>query len=131
MRKTSRNNAIIRRLAWCLAISVASWHCGNGSPVAPDQVSPASADSAGVAVISGQIYTSVGPKYPVISGAVVEVNEADGSSVIVESDAAGLYRIPVRRGAVTATVSKAGYQPKQWQFDLTSDTVLNFGLDPQ
>jgi hypothetical protein len=79
--------------------------------------------------ISGRVYASAGPLYTAIGHAVVEVNEADGSSATVASDADGLYEISVQRGSITITASREGYEAKQWQFDLLNDMVLNFSLN--
>ena len=116
-------------LGICLLIVLALCGCG-GSPTAPDVVQrpPESVD---VATISGRIYVGGGAVQNPIAGASVEINEADGTSATVVSDAEGFYRMTARRGSVTVTASKAGYEAKEWQFDLLSDTVLNFSLSPE
>ena len=119
-----------RRGLWLLTVALAGYGCG-GSLAGPDPVQQTSQPAADLAEISGRIYSSVGPMYPSIANAVVEVNEADGSSATVVSDADGFYRISARRGSVTITASKEGYEAKQWQFDLLNDTVVNFSLTPQ
>ncbi len=81
-------------------------------------------------MISGQVYANAVGDRPIV-GARVDVNQADGSSTSVATDADGAYRISVRRGSVTITASSEGYEAKQWQFDLLNDTVLNFSLTPQ
>jgi hypothetical protein len=113
----------------CLVVLLAVWGCG-GSLTAPDPIQQRPEPAADVATISGRIYAS-GPVQPPIGDATVEVNEADGSSATVVTDADGFYRISARRGSVTITASKDGYEAKQWQFDLLNDTVLNFSLNPR
>lgn len=119
------------RVAFCLlTAALAGSGCG-GSLAASNPIQPTSQPVADVATISGRIYASVGPLYASIGDAVVVVNEADGSSATVASDADGFYKISARRGSVTVTASKEGYEAKQWQFDLLNDTVVNFSLTPQ
>jgi hypothetical protein len=118
------------RLHACLLIvTLANWSCG-GSLTGPDtpQPSPAPED---VATISGQVYDNVTGADRAIPNALVEVNQADGSSVTATTNSSGVYRISVRRGAITITASSDGYESTQWQFDLANDTVLNFGLTPR
>ena len=115
---------------WALMIAIASCGCGQ-SITAPDDVPPLSTAPAEFATLTGRVYASVGPMYPVIGGAVIEINESDGASRTVVSGGDGTYRISLRRGSVTVTASKDGFEPKQWQFDLITDTALNFSLDQQ
>jgi len=112
-----------------VAATLGCWGCGGGV-TAPDTM-PSQAAEVDRVTIRGQIYTSVGPEYPAIQNARIEVNEADGTNAIVTSIRDGSYLISVRRGSITITASKEGYEAKQWQFDLLSDLVLNFSLDPQ
>jgi ferric-dicitrate binding protein FerR (iron transport regulator) len=112
---------------WLLTMTFAG--CG-GSLSSPSAIPPAAQPTTDVAVISGQIYTNA-LGHPPLAAARVEVNVADGSSTSVASNADGAYRITVRRGSVTVTASKEGYEAKQWQFDLLNDTVVNFSLTPQ
>ncbi len=112
-----------------LTVSLAGSGCGE-SLTGPDRLPQSSEPAVDVATISGQIY-EIGPLYQAIGAAVVEVNEADGSSVRTASNAEGFYQISARRGTITITASKQGYEAKQWQFDLLKDTVLNFSLNPQ
>lgn len=112
-----------------LTLSLVCWGCG-GSPTAPDapqETIPADE----LATISGQIYDNVGGADRAIVEALVEVNPSDGSSIRAMTSASGAYRLTVRRGSVTVTASKDGYESTQWQFDLTNDIVLNFGLNPR
>lgn len=118
------------KVVFCLlTAALAASGCG-GSLTAPDALQQP-VPPADVAAISGRIYASDGPIYPPIADALVEVNEADGTSATTVSDANGFYRISVRRGSVTITASKDGYEAMQWQFDLLNDTVLNFSLSPR
>jgi hypothetical protein len=112
---------------WLLTVLVAG--CG-GSLNAPSAVPQLLQPAAEVSVISGQVYANAVGDRPIV-GARVDVNQADGSSTSVATDADGAYRISVRRGSVTITASSEGYEAKQWQFDLLNDTVLNFSLTPQ
>jgi hypothetical protein len=118
---------VAKGASWVLAVTLVG--CGgslNSPSPLPQRIQPA----GDVAVISGQVYAN-GPGDSPIAAARVEVNEADGSSTSVASAADGAYRVSVRRGSVTVTASKEGYEAKQWQFDLLNDTVLNFSLSPQ
>jgi hypothetical protein len=36
----------------------------------------------------------------------------------------------VTRGTISISAAKAGYETKRWEFELSSDTVLNFSLAP-
>ena len=110
-------------------LTVALAACGGGLS-APSAIQQPSAPAIEVAVITGHVYANAVGHLPIAS-ARVEVNAADGSSTSVASDAAGAYRISVRRGSVTITASREGYEAKQWQFDLLNDTVLNFSLNAQ
>jgi hypothetical protein len=114
---------------WLFALTFAAG-CG-GSLAGPTPIQQGLQPAAEVARISGRVYASVGPLYAPITSAVIEVNEADGSSVAVTSDADGFYQITARRGSVTITASCEGYEAKHWQFDLLNDTVLNFSLNPR
>jgi hypothetical protein len=119
---------VMTRIAlWLLAMTFAG--CG-GALSSPSAVPQAGQPTTDVAVISGQIYANALGHAP-LAAARVEVNAADGSSTSVASDADGAYRISVRRGSVTITASREGYEAKQWQFDLLNDTVLNFSLNAQ
>jgi hypothetical protein len=115
-----------RGASWVLMVTLVG--CG-GSLNSPSAV-PQRPQPTEHAVISGQIYANAQGHAP-IAASRVEVNEADGSSTSVASDADGAYRISVRRGSVTVTASREGYEAKQWQFDLLNDTVLNFSLSLQ
>ena len=118
------------RLSYCvLILALAGSGCG-GSLAAPDPIQPRADATADLVTISGWVYVTT-PADTAISNAVVVVNEADGSSAAVVTNGDGFYRISVHRGSVTITASKEGYEAKQWQFDLLSDTVLNFSLSPQ
>jgi FlaG/FlaF family flagellin (archaellin) len=115
---------------WLLAAILGSFACG-GSLAAPSPIPQAAQPAADVATISGRIYANDGSLYPPIRDALIEVNEADGTSGTVVTDAEGFYRISARRGSVTITASREGYEAKQWQFDLLNDMVLNFSLSPR
>ena len=118
----------MRRVAiWVAVIAVAG--CGgslNSPTPVPQRVQPA----AEVAVIVGHVYANAVGHHP-IAAARIDVNEADGTTTSVATDADGAYRIAARRGSVTITATKQGYEAKQWQFDLLNDTVLNFSLTAQ
>jgi hypothetical protein len=123
-----RFERVMTRIAvWILVVTLAA--CG-GSLTDPSVLQQRPEPAADRAVISGQIYANAIGHAP-IAAARVEVNEADGSSATVASGSDGFYRIAVRRGSITITASKEGYEAKQWQFDLLNDTVLNFSLNPQ
>ena len=118
------------RIALGVLVTLAAFGCG-GSLTAPTAIEQRTEPAADIATISGQIYSSVGPIYASIGSVEIDVNEADGSSRTVVTDSNGVYQISVRRGSVTITASKDGYEAKQWQFDLLNDVVLNFSLSPQ
>jgi hypothetical protein len=115
-------------LLW--AVILGSSACG-GSLGSPSPIPQASQPAADIAPISGRIYANDGSLYPPVPDALIEVNDADGTSRTVVSDADGFSRISARRGSITITASKEGYEAKQWQFDLLNDTVLNFSLEPR
>jgi Carboxypeptidase regulatory-like domain len=120
------------RLGFCVVtVALVSSACG-GSITAPDRIPQQfAAPTDSRVTLSGQIYASVGPGDPPIADARLDVIDADGYRSTVPSDSSGFYRISVRRGSITVTASKEGYDAKQWRFDLLSDTVLNFSLDPR
>jgi hypothetical protein len=122
---------MMTRAAFCLVVVTLAGSGCAASVTAPTAAEPGGEPAADVATISGRIYATVSPEFPSIPDAVVEVNEADGSTFTAVSDAGGFYRISARRGSITITASKEGYEAKQWQFDLLKDTVLNFSLNPQ
>jgi hypothetical protein len=131
MRNTSVSTPAVARLAACLlTVSLAGWGC-SGSPTAPTVVQRPGGPAGDAVTISGQVYASIAPMYPYIENAVVEVDLGEGISAVVTSDAEGFYRITTRRGTITVTTSKDGFEPKQVHFDLSRDTVVNFSLDPR
>ena len=119
----------MRLHACLLMLTLVGWSCG-GSVTGPDSTQqPTAPEDA--AAITGQIYDNATGVDRAIPDALVEVNQSDGSSLTATTNANGFYRIVARRGAVTITASKDGYESTQWQFDLTNDTVLNFSLSPR
>ena len=112
------------------AVAASGWGCGDAA-TAPSVIQQPAAPAIELVTISGRVYASTAPGYPPIGDAIIEVNEADGASATVASEGDGFYRVSVRRGSITITSWKDGFEPKQLQFDVSNYTVLNFSLDPR
>ena len=111
-----------------VALAAVEVGCGSQSPLAPAQVSQASA--AAVVTVSGQVYLDATWGEPPIPDASITVTR-DGAESIVNTDADGFYRISVASGSVSIAASKEGYETKAWSLVLSNDTVLNFSLTPK
>jgi hypothetical protein len=82
------------------------------------------------AKVSGWVYQEALWGDPPLAETLITVAYADGSERTTVSDADGFYELSVRAGAIWITAFKEGYEAKTWQFRLSNDTVLNFGLVP-
>jgi len=67
---------------------------------------------------------------PMLSDVLITVEQADGSQSTTRTNAAGFYTVSVTRGVISISAAKEGYQTNRSQFELSSDTVLNFSLVP-
>ena len=67
---------------------------------------------------------------PMLSDVLITVEQADGSLSTTRTNAAGFYTVSVTRGIISISAAKEGYQTNRSQFELASDTVLNFSLVP-
>jgi hypothetical protein len=104
------------------AMAAGSGCSSSGSPVAPE---------AQAATISGYIYfQDAAGGEPPIANVLISVKERDGSQSTAVSNAKGFYTVSARSGSISITASKEGYEAKEWQFVLSSDTILNFSLTP-
>ena len=65
-----------------------------------------------------------------LADVLITVEQVDGAQRTTRTNAAGFYTVFVTRGIVSISAAKAGYQTNRSQFDLSSDTVLNFSLAP-
>jgi hypothetical protein len=65
-----------------------------------------------------------------LSDVLITVEQADGSQSTTRTNAAGFYTVSVTRGVIAISAAKEGYQTNRSQFELSSDTVLNFSLVP-
>jgi hypothetical protein len=82
--------------------------------------------------ISGHVYQRPTAQFgePMLSDVLITIEGSDGSECTTRTDAAGFYTLSVTRGIVSISAAKAGYQTNRSQFELSSDTVLNFSLVP-
>ena len=107
-------------LTACLGLLAA---CGEGMPQGPTAVP---------AKITGHVYqwptAELGE--PMLPDVLITIQQADGSHCTARTNAAGFYTVSVTRGIISITAAKAGYQTNRSQFELSSDTVLNFSLVP-
>jgi hypothetical protein len=90
------------------------------------------APTAVPARISGHVYQRQTAEFgePMLADVLITIEGADGSQYSTRTDAAGFYTVSVTRGIISISAAKAGYQIKRSQFELSSDTVLNFSLVP-
>lgn len=93
------------------------------------------ASSAPTAVpvrLSGHVYQRPTAEFgePLLSDVLITIEQTDGSQCTTRTDAAGFYTVSVTRGLISISAGKAGYQTNRSQFELSSDTVLNFSLVP-
>ena len=85
----------------------------------------------GLSTISGHVYGQETPALgePMLADVLITVNDPYGQTTTAMSDEDGFYVIAVRTGAISITASKNGYTARPAvQFDLLSDTILNFSL---
>jgi hypothetical protein len=82
--------------------------------------------------ISGYVYQRPSAELgePMLADVLITVEQVDGAQRTARTNAAGFYTVFVTRGVVSISAAKAGYQTNRSQFDLSSDTVLNFSLVP-
>lgn len=82
------------------------------------------------ATITGHVYESftAGSGEPLLHDVAITVKHTGGSEYSARTDGEGFYRVAATVGAVTVTVTKAGYETKVSEFYLASDTSLNFSL---
>jgi hypothetical protein len=107
-------------LTACLGLLAA---CGEGMPQGPTAVP---------AKITGHVYQRPTAELgePMLPDVLITIEQADGSHCTTRTNAAGFYTVSVTRGIVSISAAKAGYQTNRSQFELSSDTVLNFSLVP-
>ena len=114
-----RRGRFLLFLTACLGLAA----CGEGVPQGPTAVP---------AKITGHVYqwptAELGE--PMLPDVLITIEQADGSQCTTRTDAAGFYTVSVGRGVVSISAAKAGYQTNRSQFELSSDTVLNFSLVP-
>ena len=107
-----------------LFVALLGWVAGcEGGPQGPTAVP---------ARISGYVYQrpSADLGEPMLADVLITVEQVDGAQRTTRTNAAGFYTVFVTRGIVSISATKAGYQTNRSQFDLSSDTVLNFSLVP-
>lgn len=109
-----------RRLLFFTAILGVLAGC-DGAPHAPTAVP---------ARLSGHVYQrpTAESGEPMLSDVVITIEQAAGSQFTTRTDAAGFYTVSVPPGIVSISATKAGYETNRSQFELSSDTVLNFSL---
>ena len=116
----ARDGRSLLFLTACLGLLAA---CGEGMPQGPTAVP---------AKITGHVYqwptAELGE--PMLPDVLITIQQADGSHCTTRTNAAGFYTVSVTRGIISITAAKAGYQTNRSQFELSSDTVLNFSLVP-
>lgn len=107
-----------------LGMALLGWvaSCGGG-PQGPTAVP---------ARISGYVYQRPSAELgePMLADVLITVEQIDGAQRTTHTNAAGFYTVFVTRGIVSISAAKAGYQTNQSEFELSSDTVLNFSLVP-
>ena len=96
--------------------------CGKPLPTAPDAFM----------TISGYVYQQQTPELgePGLSDVLVTVQEEGGTTRTAQTNGVGFYVVSVRTGTVSIMASKEGYTTGGTNFDLSSNTVLNFSLTP-
>jgi hypothetical protein len=96
--------------------------CRSSSPVAPD-ARP---------TISGHVYQTPtrDAGEPPLVDVLITVRNPTGQETTALSSGGGFYSIGAAMGIVLVTAAKEGYETRQSQFDITENTVLNFGLTP-
>ena len=116
----ARIGRLLLFLAACLGSLAA---CGEGMPQGPTAVP---------AKITGHVYqwptAELGE--PMLPDVLITIEQGDGSLCTTRTNAAGFYTVSVTRGIISISAAKAGYQTNRSQFELSSDTVLNFSLVP-
>jgi hypothetical protein len=82
--------------------------------------------------LSGHVYQRPTAELgePLLSDVLITIEQTDGSHRTTRTNAAGFYTVSVSRGLISISAGKAGYQTNRSQFELSSDTVLNFSLVP-
>jgi hypothetical protein len=97
--------------------------CGEGVSQGPTAVP---------AKITGHVYqwptAELGE--PMLPDVLITIEQADGSKCITRTNAAGFYTVSATRGIISISAAKEGYRTNRSQFELSSDTVLNFSLVP-
>ena len=112
-----------RRSLLLLAACAGLLACGEGMPQGPTAVP---------AKITGHVYQRPTAELgePMLADVLITIEEADGSQSTTRTNAAGFYTVLVTRGVISISAAKAGYQTNRSEFELSSDTVLNFSLVP-
>ena len=97
--------------------------CGEGAPQGPTAVP---------AKITGHVYQRPTAELgePMLPDVLITIEQTDGSKCTTRTNAAGFYTVSAAPGIISISAAKAGYQTNQSQFELSSDTVLNFSLVP-
>ena len=110
------------RLLVLLALIIVTG-CRSSSPVAPDAARP---------TISGHVYQTPtrDAGEPPLVDVLITVRIPTGQETTALSNGGGFYSIGAAMGIVLVTAAKEGYDTRQSQFDVTENTVLNFGLTP-
>ena len=82
--------------------------------------------------VSGYVYQRPTAQLgePMLADVLITIEQADGSQCTTRTDAGGFYTVAVTRGTISISAAKAGYQTNRSQFELSTDTVLNFSLVP-
>jgi hypothetical protein len=82
--------------------------------------------------VSGYVYQRPTAQLgePMLADVLITIEKADGSQCTTRTDAGGFYTVAVTRGTISISAAKAGYQTNRSQFELSTDTVLNFSLVP-
>ena len=83
--------------------------------------------------VSGHVYQRPTGELgePMLPDVLITIEQADGSQCTTRTDARGFYTVSVTPGIVAISAAKAGYETNRSQFELSSDTVLNFSLVPR
>lgn len=118
-----------RAAPYFVAVILAGCGC-SGSPLAPDGGQRQLAGANELATISGTIYASLTWAEPPVPDALISVDEVDGSTTTVMSDADGFYQLSVKPGRVSIRAAKDGYRAKTSDVTLLTHTVLNVFLAP-
>ena len=101
-------------------------------PQGPTAVPATITGTAVPATITGHVYQRPTAELgePMLPDVLITIEQADGSHCTTRTNAGGFYTVSVTRGIISISAAKAGYQTNRSQFELSSDTVLNFSLVP-